>query len=314
MVSYFYLYQLVILLSLEFSTVSCDTFYIVTSPSSPCPGEYIGVPCLTLQQYASNPSQSQNITLLVEPEMYDLATVLTVSDGYNFTMSSTNATVTCTSATAKFEFNRVENVHISGMTFQGCRNGAAVQMSTVTMGIIMRNTFSGNQGNCLQASYSFVNISDSNFYNNRQTYSRALYTSYSNVKIIRSVLSNNGANNPQYGGAIYARFSNIILESSRLSNNYAYYSGGAIYMDNGNAGNFELRINDSVLNGNRAYRGSGGAICINVLHNLYQVWYRTNFDLQISNTQISYNQANQGDGGAIYLYNNYYDWFYIPNF
>ena len=108
--------------------MSCDTFYIVTSPSSPCPGEYIGVPCLTLQQYASNPSPSQNITFLIESGMYNLSTVLAVSDGYNFTMSSTNATVTCISATVKFEFNRVENVHIGGITFQGCRNGAAVQM------------------------------------------------------------------------------------------------------------------------------------------------------------------------------------------
>ena len=94
----------VILLSVEFPTVSCDTFYIVTSPSSPCPGEYIGVPCLTLQQYASNPSRSQNMTLLVEPGMYNLSTVLTFSDSDDITISSTNATVTCTSDMAKFEF------------------------------------------------------------------------------------------------------------------------------------------------------------------------------------------------------------------
>ena len=181
--------QLVILLlSVEFSTVSCDTFYIVTSPSSPCPGEYIGVPCLTLQQYASNPSQSENITLLIEPETYELATVLTVSDGYNFTMSSTNATVTCTSATAKFEFNRVENIHISGMTFQGCRNGAVIQMSTVTQVdiigntfirngaaalqmtgvtrvVVMNSNFTENQGNSLQVSYSeSVTVNESSFY------------------------------------------------------------------------------------------------------------------------------------------------------
>jgi hypothetical protein len=132
--------QLVILLlSVEFSTVSCDTFYIVTSPSSPCPGEYIGVPCLTLQQYASNPSRSQNITFIIEPGMYNLSTVLTVSDGYNFTMSSTNATVTCTSATAKFEFRKCSwkiNVHISGMTLQGCRS-TAISMSRITSASIM---------------------------------------------------------------------------------------------------------------------------------------------------------------------------------
>ena len=109
---------MVVLLSVEFHTASCDTLYIVTTPSSHCPGEFAGVPCVTLQQYASNPSRSQNITFLVDPGTYNLSTMLTVSNGYNFTMSSTNATVVCTSSTAQFMFNTVENVHISGMTFK----------------------------------------------------------------------------------------------------------------------------------------------------------------------------------------------------
>ena len=130
----------VILLSVEFPTVSCDTFYIVTPPSSPCPGEYIGVPYLTLQQYASNPSRSENVTLLVEPGMYNLSTVLTFSDSDDITISSTNATVTCTSDMAKFEFCTVENVHISGITFQGCRN-TAITMVQVNTSLIVRNNF-----------------------------------------------------------------------------------------------------------------------------------------------------------------------------
>ena len=178
--------QLVILLlSVEFSTVSCDTFYIVTSPSSPCAGEYIGVPCLTLQQYASNPSRSQNITFLIEPGMYNLSAMLTVSDAYNFTMSSTNATVTCTSATARFEFNAIENVYISEMTFQGCRN-TAIRMSQVTIASasIMRSTCIGNQalsgssryGGCLFIASSSITISESEFQNNRAYYSgRAIH-------------------------------------------------------------------------------------------------------------------------------------------
>ena len=112
--------------------------------------------------------------------MYNLSTVLTVSDGYNFTMSSTNATVTCTSATARFEFNRVQNVYVSGMIFQGCRNGAAVQItaatstaiigslfisnydgiqiSQVTRAIVMGNNFTENDGSCLRASDSSIMI------------------------------------------------------------------------------------------------------------------------------------------------------------
>ena len=128
--------QVAIFLSVEFHTASCDTFYIVPTPDSHCPGEFIGVPCLTLQQYASNPSQSQNITFLVEPGIYNLSTVLTVSNGYNFTMSSTNATVVCTSSTAQFSFNRVENVHIRGMTFRGC-SGTAVRMLSISNATVL---------------------------------------------------------------------------------------------------------------------------------------------------------------------------------
>ena len=167
----------ILLLCVEFSTVSCDTFYIVTSPSSPCPGEYIGVPCLTLQQYASNPSRSQNITFIIEPGMYNLSTVLTVSDGYNFTMSSTNATVICTSATARFEFNIVQNIHIRGMTFQECRN-TAISMSQVTSASIVSSNFINNQGRsegCLYMVSSSVIIIESEFQNNKANFGGAIF-------------------------------------------------------------------------------------------------------------------------------------------
>ena len=80
---------MIIFLSVSLHSATCDVFYIVARANSPCPEEFIGVPCLTLQQYASNPSQSQNIIFLVEPGTYNLSTELTVSNGYNFTMTST---------------------------------------------------------------------------------------------------------------------------------------------------------------------------------------------------------------------------------
>ena len=239
MPSQFSLCQLVILLlSVEFSTVSCHTFYIVTSPSSPCPGEYIGVPCLTLQQYASNPSRSQNVTFLVEPGMYNLSTVLTVSDGHNFTMSSTNATVTCTSATAKFEFNTVENVYISGVTFQACRN-TAIRMSQVTSASIVSSSFINNQtscgnGGCLYIASSSVTISAGEFYNNRAYYSGgAIYATSSTITIKRSQFS---FNTQTYyylgsGGAIYGTSSSIYINTSGFNRNNvaSIYGNGGPY-------------------------------------------------------------------------------------
>ena len=212
--------------------MSCDTFYIVTSPSSPCPGEYIGVPCLTLQQYASNPSRSQNITFLIEPGIYSLSTVLTVSDGYNFTMSSINATVTCTSNAAKFEFIRVENVHINRMTFMD--GNTAINISQVTSATIVSSTFinnHGSRGGCLYRELSSVIISESEFLNNRAfDGGGAIYAASSTIKIKRSRFSyNRQEHRYSYGGgAIYASSSNITVNGSVFVENIAYghYEGG----------------------------------------------------------------------------------------
>ena len=51
---------LLLLNALQYS--SCERFNIVPSPDSPCPGEFTGEPCLTLEQYVTNPSLSSNIT------------------------------------------------------------------------------------------------------------------------------------------------------------------------------------------------------------------------------------------------------------
>ena len=157
------------------------------------------------QNYASiicqglNPSQSRNITFLTEPGMYNLSTLLAVSDGYNFTMSSTNATVTCTSDAARFEFSRVENVHISGINFRGCKN-TAIRISRVNFTNLVNCRCVNNQiyysrsrsliGGCLHVMSSSVIISDSEFRSN-EAYS--------------------------LGGAIYASLSTIVVHRSRFS-------------------------------------------------------------------------------------------------
>ena len=103
----------------NFHIASCNVFYIVTTQDGPCPGEFDGVPCLTLQQYTLNPSRSQDMTLLLEPgAYYALSTALTVSNCYNFTMSSDNVTMACTSLTARLFLDTVDYIHIIGVTLQ----------------------------------------------------------------------------------------------------------------------------------------------------------------------------------------------------
>ena len=291
--------QLVIFLfSVKFSTVTCDTFYIVTSPSSPCPGEYIGVPCLTLQEYASNPSRSQNVTLLVEPGLYNITAVLTISDGYNFTMSSTNAIVICTSLTAQLVFNRVENVHIHGISLQRCRS-KAIRMLYVTNARIVRSNFTDNQashgdtissgsGGCLDIASSSVTISESVFHNNRAYYrGGAIYASSSTVIISRSQFSFNTRRYYWgYGGdAIYAAYSYLKVDRSIFTRNQKsgrYGDGGAIY----SVGTI-LQVNNSIFTNNRAC--SGGAI------------YMRGGRLSLNITQSHFiNNIASDNGGAIY--------------
>ena len=290
--------------------MSCDTFYIVTSPSSPCPGEYIGVPCLTLQQYAANPGQGENITFLIDSGMYSLSTVLTISDVYNFTISSTDVTVTCTSATARLEFYRVKNIHISGVTFQGCRNGAAVhittatstaiigslfirncagvQMSRVTMAIVMRSNFTQNNGNVsFQASNSMVTFDKSNFYGSR--FGDQIYSSYSNISIKNSRFNNNG------GIGIRAKYSSIIVDSTEFNHND--FGAISVYQSS----NFQ--INNTIFYGNRA--SHGGAISLSLSSGS-----RTHLQshVQINNTAFYFNKASY-QGGAIYLSYDAGDWY-----
>lgn len=62
------------------SSISCsvqhakaDRLIIVPSPENACPGEFTREPCLTLQQYVSNPSLSSDITLELQREEQLLA-------------------------------------------------------------------------------------------------------------------------------------------------------------------------------------------------------------------------------------------------
>ena len=310
----FVLCQVVILLFVEFNPASCDTFYIVPTPNSHCPGEFT---CLTLDQYASNSSQSQNITFLVEPGTYNLSTTLTVSNGYNFTMSSTNATVVCTSSTAQFIFIRVENVHISGMTFTKCRSNysGAIRMSRVGIAYIRNSLFIDNgknnsvglgitnTGGALYAYYSTVSISDCRFENNRAYYGGAIFTpTDSHLTINGSVFNNNIAT--YYGGGVYFTSSfaaTLIVDNTTFSHNsVTYFRGGAIDIS---GTLLNIHVTNTVFSDNRArselvqYGGDGGALSL-----------RTDYQSRnecgiIIGCQFINNFAN-GSGGAVYQYGN----------
>ena len=241
---------------------------------------------------------------IIESGMYNLSAVLTVSDVYNFTISSTNATVICTSVTAKFEFNRVQNVYVSGMVFQGCRNGAAVQItaatstaiigslfirnsggiqiSQVTRAIVMGNNFTENSVSCLQVSDSSITINANIFTKNRRN---CLQASASTLII-------DDGNFTENGNCLHVSSSSVTINDSKFYKcvSFDYRDGGrAIY-----ASNSIILINRSYFSKNVAHRDGGGAI------------YTQNSNLAIESSEISHNQAIHSDGGAIRQTYDYY--------
>ena len=200
-----------LLLSSAVQYSSCERFNIVPSPDSPCPGELTGEPCLTLQQYVANPGLS-SIPLELHPGNHSLDSQLRVSNINSFTMrANTSATVTCNQQLSQpFYFNRLQQIHVSGITFVVCR----MYLGYITNALFESNSFINRTGCCQ---------------------SGAAISAHRSLLLIRacSISNNKGYNR----GAIYLIDGNMDIVNSVVSNNSLYHwydSGGAIYFDGGN--------------------------------------------------------------------------------
>lgn len=76
-----------VLLSITVPHVASNRFHIITSQDQPCPGEFTGDPCITLQQYArgehiTDPDAPppNNVILDIQPGNYTLSSVLRSSN------------------------------------------------------------------------------------------------------------------------------------------------------------------------------------------------------------------------------------------
>ena len=166
---------LVFLLLNAFEYSSCERFNIVPSPDSPCPGEFTGEPCLTFQQYVANPSLSSNIVLELHPGNYRLESRLSVSSIDSFTIrANISVMITCNHLYDPFNFDGLQQIHVSNITFVGCR----MHLQSITNAIFERNSFS-----YIAAYSSSVLI--------RQCNIRAIHGSSSNFVIEQTAFRNN---------------------------------------------------------------------------------------------------------------------------
>ncbi len=281
-----------------------DTFDIVTSLETLCPGEFSGVPCLTLQQYVSNPSISGNVTLLFETGNHTLGSVFSASSAMKYSLSGDNVNIKCVSSTAQLNFQSIQEVYISGINFWRCHGGiilanivtvtisnSAVQysdgystdMSPVTLlhvgnCCIFNSAFRhnrGNKGGVMRATNSTVNVHNSVFqYNSANWNGGVIYAQV--VLITNSTFSNNRAN--QQGGAIYTT-SYVHCRESTFVNNTATNYGGGIYVTGTNS---SLSVHQSSFTGNTASALGGGAIYSNSRYS----------NVTISESIFSYNSAS----------------------
>ena len=256
---------------------SCERLNIVPSPDSPCPGEFTGEPCLTLQQYVSNPSLSSNITFELHPGNHSLNSQLRVQNINSIIMRANNsATVAC--GQQRFYFNQLQQVHISGITFVGCRMNleyvrnvifersvtfnSRMELWYVTNATFERSSFldaSGcySGGAALYSRYSSVLIRQCIISNNR-VYRGAIHGYRSTFVIEQSTFRDNyphSCNSDTYGGAIYQYDGNLNILNSNFSDNSVATAGGAIYFDGNN-----ITITNSSFINNKAIAGGGGAI------------------------------------------------------
>ena len=118
-----YAHDALLALFVTVTSVLCSEITILQSATSDCPRELTGEICLTLEQFVSNPSYSQSseIVLSMQSGRHDLSTDFLISSNTrNFTMRSAGATIACDTPSRSLTWTSVEDIIITGISFNGC--------------------------------------------------------------------------------------------------------------------------------------------------------------------------------------------------
>ena len=262
-------------------TVYSKVHYITPSLDGPCPQNSS---CLTLSQFAANPSYiERDTTLLFLPGNHTLNRELLLAQVNNFSMTKDgigNETifVECSTRSGRFHISETTSVSINGLHFIGCGSNKVSQVKWLT---ITSSTFQGVQeGNtvlvlkeisaativrCSFLSNSLpyyypISYRDYFFgdklldyvYSSRRKRSRGmLYVAFSNVSIISSKFMHNRAG---VGGALVAHSSTLHLARSTYSNNTANFGG--VMVTSGST----IDIDNNTFINNVAQQGGGAMV------------------------------------------------------
>ena len=288
--------------------VSAKVYYVIPSSNTACPEE--GMPCFTLSQYATKPSNyfASTTTLILLPGNHILDLELSIGNIQllivaSNTISNSDTSITCHQS-AKFTFQTINVVSMRGIVFLGCvnnkvarleqftledcsfqgqgRNGTGLEVNEVFTANIIRSSFTSNTGREILREYG----------RRRQTGGAIIVeNSRLGITISDSTLNNNTVTGDSgCGGAVYAESSPITIVNSTLNSNTVNgYTGigGAVYADSS-----PITISNSVLNSNTVTGdyGFGGAV------------FAGSSPITIDNSVLNSNTVtgDYGYGGAVF--------------
>ena len=221
--------------------VSAKTYYVTPSSNTTCP-EGKGVPCFTLSQYATKPSNyfASNTTLILLPGNHSLDLEISIRN-IKFlsvelnTTSHSDTSITCNQY-ARFAYESISIISIRGLVLFGCvnnevtsveqftmedcslngqgRNGTGLELNEVSTANIMRSSFSSNTGR----EVLFHGVTR---HRGRAGGAIIVMTSRLGITISDSALNNNTVTGDGgRGGAVYAVSSPITIDNSTLNNNW----------------------------------------------------------------------------------------------
>ena len=287
---------------------SAETYYITPSSHTPCLEE--GVPCFTLSQYATKPStyfaSSTTLILLPGNHILDLELsigIITFLSVKSSTIFHSDTLITC-HRSAKFTFEAINVVGISGLVLLGCmnnevtrveqftledctlqgqgRDGTGLQLNDVSTANITRSSFSFNTGREILFFEDILRLGGAII----------IINSTLGVTISDCRCNNNSISGDRGGGgAVFAFLSRITVDNSTLFSNTVIGVGGAgaaVF-----AASSHITITNSSFYNNTVTGdgGSGGAV------------YALVSELTVINSRLISNTVTGdvgGYGGAVY--------------
>ena len=209
-----------------------ETYYIKPSQADSCRNNEQR--CRTLLDFATEESNSTDITLIVLSGNHSLVTNLSFSDLTNLTIYSekNSAAVKC-DLMSSFLFESVEQMSITNINFIGCGSNL---IRSVGRFVLQETTFKGldGTGTSLVIVDSTVEITDCNFAGNQFG---TIMESVESLKLITTsivwLIVRNVTGIVRVGGVITTSRSNISISHSRFKNNTAD-TGGDIYANSDN--------------------------------------------------------------------------------